>query len=503
MASAAVLAVAARVMFWLMTNRVWEDALITLTQVRNVFAGIGLTHHAGEPPVQGFTSALSVLIPLPAEAIAPGSGVTVMRLASLIAAVATIYLANRILRRLDVSLWPRLFAVVFLAIEQNQIFYGMAGMETQIAVSVLLWSMWAVLEDRFAMAGISIGIAVLARPDFLLWAVPAIGLTFLARPARGLGLALVALMVVSPWLLFTTWYYGSPVPQTIIAKATVDATSPASFVDNIGPALRAFMPYFADSHVVGAPVPTLAPIVVALSVVMLTVVGYLATWRAPSWRPALAFFAGFLLYRLAFLPPTYFDWYLPPFTAVGALIAACGLNALTPRLTPQRIVAALLIASFALPFPFMVGLEGRIQSQIEDGTRLPFDLYVGSVVPPGQPVIAESAGYLGYYAHVTLYDVPGLTSRVALDELRRLPTNQRDVAGLANALRTPWLIVRPSDLEELHRDYPDAAAAYRICRTFRSSDAGPRVEWAGYVKATIDTEFTLMHLGPCPSNALE
>ena len=43
------LAVLARVAFWLITDRVWEDALITVTHARNVVAGIGLTHHPGGP----------------------------------------------------------------------------------------------------------------------------------------------------------------------------------------------------------------------------------------------------------------------------------------------------------------------------------------------------------------------------------------------------------------------------------------------------------------------
>src|SRR3712207_4799692 len=75
LALAIVGALGARLAFWLISGRIWEDALITVTHARNAVQGIGLTHHPGEPLTHGFTSALSVLIPLVGEALVAGSGV--------------------------------------------------------------------------------------------------------------------------------------------------------------------------------------------------------------------------------------------------------------------------------------------------------------------------------------------------------------------------------------------------------------------------------------------
>src|SRR6202158_1610432 len=69
-----VAAVAARVAFWLISNRMFEDGLTTITHARNVPLGLGLVHHLGEGHVHGFTSALSVLIPLAGEGVSPGHG---------------------------------------------------------------------------------------------------------------------------------------------------------------------------------------------------------------------------------------------------------------------------------------------------------------------------------------------------------------------------------------------------------------------------------------------
>src|SRR3954447_24798000 len=123
---AIVAAIGARLAFWIVTDRIWEDALITVTHARNLVAGLGLTHHPGEPVTHGFTSALSVLIPLVGEAVVHGSGIFVLRVVSLVASVAALVFAYRIAGRLKLGTWPTVLVLAYLALDQNQIFYGMA-----------------------------------------------------------------------------------------------------------------------------------------------------------------------------------------------------------------------------------------------------------------------------------------------------------------------------------------------------------------------------------------
>jgi len=73
----------ARIAFWAITDRKLDDALITIKFDKNLADGFGLVHNLGEGHVQGFTSALSVLVPLPGELIYHGGGFLFIRLASL------------------------------------------------------------------------------------------------------------------------------------------------------------------------------------------------------------------------------------------------------------------------------------------------------------------------------------------------------------------------------------------------------------------------------------
>ena len=77
----------------------------------------------------------------------------------------------RICQRLGLSFPVTLLAGGYLAIEHQQILFGMAGMETQIAVTVVLLSIYSLFDMRPWLIGISLALCALARPDFAPWVV--------------------------------------------------------------------------------------------------------------------------------------------------------------------------------------------------------------------------------------------------------------------------------------------------------------------------------------------
>jgi hypothetical protein len=261
------LAVVLRLAFWAYTHRLWEDALTTVTFARNAAAGLGLGHHPGEPPAHGFTSALSVLIPLVSEAISHGSSILALRGASLVAAVVAIAAADALGRQLGIPRWGRLLVMGYLAVDANHIFYGMSGMETQVAVAALIVSAWAA-NARHPASGIALGVALLARPDFLIWAAIVVAVEALRTPRRLAHLLAGAAVVVGPWILFTTAYYGSPMPQTIVAKSATFTTLPLDtslggwlawvpeqLASRASPIVRTFAPFLEDTLSFATPVP--------------------------------------------------------------------------------------------------------------------------------------------------------------------------------------------------------------------------------------------------------
>jgi hypothetical protein len=501
------LGVGVRLAFWAVTGRVWEDSLITLAHVRNAIAGLGLTHHPGEPPTQGFTSALSVLIPLVGEAVVRDGGLFAIRLASLVAVVVAIVAADALGRRLDLDRWPRVLVMGYLAVDANHIFYGMSGMETEVAVAALLVSAWA-FTARVPWAGVALGVALLARPDFLIWAV--IVVAFLAlRDRAQLGRVLGgAIVVVGPWLLFTTVYYGSPIPQTVVAKAVGFATfpldqSPGGWIDWVGTQFlshsaaisRTFAPFLEDTLAIDAPVHKSILLFISGAVALVGVIGAVDRRRQPVWTPIIAFVTAYLAYRILLIQPVYADWYLPPFTAMCAFLVAAGVQRLASgRQSASVVLATTFVLLSAVPLPWVFGLERSIQTEIEEGVRIPASDALSALVAPGEAVASESAGYVGYRSRVLLYDYPGLTSRTALAAVRTLPPERRGVVGLIDALQPPWLLLRPYELAVLRGQYPATAARYTEVR--RIGTQRDLLRWAGYGKRTVDSEFIILHRSP-------
>jgi hypothetical protein len=510
-------AVIARIAFWVISNRMFEDGLITITHARNVPLGLGLVHHVGEGPVHGFTSALSVLIPLAGELIHEGNGLLAIRLASLVAACVALLYARLICRDLGIGVFPASFVLAYLAFDQNMIFYGMSGMETQVAVAVILGGTYHVVRRDFMGAGIWLGLAPLARPEFVLWVAPALTFLAIVNVKRTLVTAGIASAIIAPWVVFTTAYYGSPIPNTIIAKATITPT-PAIISDGsalpwlnwlgmqtIGHLVSLIYhlePFKEVWNTVAAPIPSPLLAVIGIVMVYFLVLGLIASRSQRNLWPVLAFLGLFFAYRIYFIPVIlYYEWYLPPFLAVVMIVVALGIQRMstTIHVAPKAAAVALGIA-FAIHMPFSFIVESKIQS-VENQVRTNVALYLKTNVQPGQSVFSESSGYIGYYSDVKLYDYPGLTSKVSVRALQALPPAHRQIPDLVAALQPDWLVMRPWELDSLRQEFPDVAAEYQIEKVFEmpgipdgdlNVQGATGVAFGGLVVADTDMKFTVL-----------
>ncbi|MBA3376477.1 MAG: hypothetical protein H0U00_11830 [Actinobacteria bacterium] len=504
----------ARLVYWQVTERMFEDGLITVAHARSVVEGIGLTHHDYEPVTHGFTSALSVLVPvlgeLAGELVSPIDGFLALRLFSLVAFVITIVLANSICRELGVAKLPRAFVLLFLAIDYNQILYGMAGMETQMAVAILLGAALATIRRATVAAGVLFGLCLLVRPDFALFVGPALVALFVWQRRDALRAGAIAGAIVGPWLIFTKVYYGSPIPNTIRAKSLRYHTdypgllNPGEWWDFASQQIAAretwwhtFTPFLENGFVTDAPILPFFSAAIAVVFIGLGLVGAAVSWRLPGWRPALAFMALFVVYRFAALPDGYYEWYYPPFTALLAICAGVGLTQLA-RLGPRTAgaLALGLVALFAWPYPAHVVIDGRIQHDIEDKVRWRLGWWLRDNVPPGQTVTSESAGYLGYYGRVKLFDYPGLTSKQAVAIMKRLGWRRNSMMELVNAARPEFVVWRPNELAAFQQMFPDAALKYREVARFSVDPNASQTVWGGVSYVNIDRDFIVVRKTP-------
>lgn len=493
------LALAIRVVFWVYTGRVWEDSYITLTAVRNVWLGHGLTYQASQPHVFSFTSPLSVLIPLLPEAI--HQGLLAMRLSSLVASVAAVIYAHRLCTRAGVSKVAEVFALAFIALDHSQVFFGMAGMETQVATAIILASAYYVHARSWRAAGITCGLALLARPDFVLWVVP-VGLAVLVRDRRAFFRAAgYAALLYGPWVLFATIYYGSPIPHTVLAKS-------------LYPKGHGLGLYILKWHTVLAPFENFAftthkPVNVGLLSLtsLLFLVFILAGSAAAGWRfhgllPVVAYLGLYFAFNVYEHIIFYYMWYKPPATALAAVLAALGIDRIRRHVPGVTQVAALAMAGlFAITVPWMMPLDRTMQVAIDQEVRGKVGMYLNRVMGPHDSVALEPLGYIGWYAmNKIFYDYPGLSSEIVTRTLARLPLRQHSLPGIINALHPAYAVLRSRELRKFRREFPAEARRYHVIRVFMAAP-GLNLSFHGLAYSTDDNKFFVVKYLPPKGSA--
>ena len=491
------LALVTRLTFWFYTGRVWEDALITITAARNVWEGVGLTHHASEPYVQSFTSPISVLIPILGELFQ--AGLLVLRLSSLAASVATIYFAYRIGVLLGFRWVAQVFVLTYLACDQLQIFFGMAGMETQVVTAIALATLYFYLDRSWWKLGVACGCAALSRPEFIMFLLPPVGIALLLFHRRAiLKVVIPALALALPWYGFAAFYYGSPVPNTIVAKSwsyQIGLFS-ASWKEMWGFTVRSWRDYapfkeFWLSY--EAPLPDIALKMIVALVLLLFLGGLVISARRRSGLViAGVAFIGFVAYRNSTILNSYYMWYLPPFTALLFIVAGYGLSELAREASrPASVLGVILALCYALHLPFSMPLDKKVQEKIEISVRERTGYTLaGMMKDPGDTVVLEPLGFMGWAAfNKTVYDFPGLGSKVAVRATKNLSPPR--VAGLLDALQPTYAVLRPNEFGDLMRRFPQTAAKYEVAARMRA-EPGLTLQNMGYAYRLIDNDFRIL-----------
>ncbi|MDN5920525.1 MAG: DUF2029 domain-containing protein, partial [Pseudonocardia sp.] len=207
-AAGAILGVA---VFWLMRRVMTDDAYIAMDYARQ----LGL--HGSWGMVDGLgsntaTSPLSILLLGALTAILrdPVWAVGALLIAGM--AVSGWWL-HGIAAALHLGRWvfPPL-ALAVLAV--NPLLMSAMGLESHLAVALLVGAGWAVVTRRPAALGVLAGLLILTRPDL----GPAALVAVLCLPGgrwRAFG---AAVAVTVPWFAWSWWFLGSAVPDTIVIK---------------------------------------------------------------------------------------------------------------------------------------------------------------------------------------------------------------------------------------------------------------------------------------------
>lgn len=236
-----------------------DDAYTTFRYARNLVNGLGFVYNPGEPVLGTTTPAYALLLAFASRLSGytdfPRLAVVINALLNAIAFALILRLTTRFTGRR----WVGLAAGLLLALEGRLLDFSTGGMESSFYLTAILGTWVLTVEGQTRWAALLAGLAVLIRPDgvtlvaaFLGWlSLEALQRVGLLR-ARPLGLDLTVLrsrrwltalpwvelglvaLVVLPWLIFATFYFGQPIPQSVLAKSELYRIPPLT-------ALRAFI----------------------------------------------------------------------------------------------------------------------------------------------------------------------------------------------------------------------------------------------------------------------
>jgi hypothetical protein len=413
------LLLAARFVFWTTLPFAAEDAYIAFRYARNLAVGNGLMYNPGER-VMGFSSPLwTVWSALGIRLF--DAPVAWARFWTVAGDAVTLVLLGILLKRHAgrASAWCFAF---FFAAWPFFAAVAVSGMETSVMLTLVVLA--AVLAERGSpLTGPALAALVLMRPEgAAAAAVIALGARWRDRAVAA---ALAVLALGALWL-----YFGSPVPQSALAKASV--------YGHPGPLIgRFWWDWLLPFPIAGAPTITEGVHLFLLSVVMApaVVLGVPVVWRARATALGLMVAASLTIWLgYAAVGVAFFFWYLVIPLGGVLVLAAAGM----PRIArgPAIYVSAAL---FVLGM-WGIGLQLYIgRAKLELGTFGSVADYLAENARPGEKVFLEPIGFIGYRNPLRVVDEVGLVSPAVARRRAQGPGWYTDVVA---EQRPDWLVVR-------------------------------------------------------------
>ncbi|CAN7665098.1 hypothetical protein LJR260_005041 [Variovorax paradoxus] len=202
------------------TAWVSEDAFITFRTVSNALGGYGLTWNPIER-VQAFTHPLWLALLLPFTALSGDPYWTSIAL-SFVALAMTLFLVGRIWGRWDIA---ALLATASLLWSHAFIDYSTSGLENPLTHALLAGYVMVWLREepqrRTFLLALLVSLLFLTRPDAIVLVAPSLAVHVWQSRQRFAQTALSTVVGLLPavlWVGFSLFYYGSPVPNTALAK---------------------------------------------------------------------------------------------------------------------------------------------------------------------------------------------------------------------------------------------------------------------------------------------
>jgi hypothetical protein len=448
------------------TDLMWDDGAIVLRYMDNFADGHFYRYNVADPPVFGVSGFIHCTLAGFVAAsgwISPQDSLYVSGYVGLVLSCVAIFL---ILGRFTDSLIEIAVASVFSV---SACYFLLAnawqGLESSLHLGIVLMACWSFLTDRWRAMWFLMALSIVSKLD----ATPVVAVLLVLRAASLRSrsewtteirrAALWGGILLLAWILFSTWYFGSPFPQSAAAKVQFHYHPPdrLDFVRNW---------WRWDP--------------VRIVVYWVSTAGA-AVWAIRKRRDlarllvlplgCLAVLGLYLIYN----PGERMPWYYVMPQALLVLGAVCGFLSVVRDV--RRIVAMLIVVlALGATVPTTISrVERRVRGDINwirdnEPKRIAVGQFIHDRAAADERLLT-GWGYIARYARIHTHDLTGLNS----PEVTRL---QAENAYLPDALQPEW-IAHPWGLSwETQRSY-----GYRLEHVFYDRAASGETAWRVWRRA--------------------
>lgn len=443
-------AFAIRLWHLMSTHFVYDDAYITMRVARNIAMGLGYVYNDGSP-VQASTSLLYTSLAALFYYFWQDQTIHVMQfLGGLLDSLTTVciffivYGSRSHVRSTSdrLNIYSASLAALLYAVFPTVVLVATGGLETSF-VTLFVACTILCLQREYYLLGIFIAcISVYLRPDGVLLAISAIMFLIIKQSIKINHISIVIFSGLV-YLIGVTSYFGSLLPQTVIAKSVVEHYASQQWSE----LLNKFFwgspqaSTFGFLYIIGA-----AVIIVYRRDLLL-----LCGW---GWLYAASFstFA------------SWWPWYWPPFVIAYLVGIGIGVGFLVNWFESHVRVKLVFISKsivligcvLIITLPAYVTIQRGVQKYGETDAlltqRKEIAAWINANTSPTQKVTVEPLGMIGYFSNVRFDDYPGL---VSVDATRALARSPKPVGGspidyeafglIISAIQPDYLILRENE----------------------------------------------------------
>jgi len=314
-------------------------------------------------------------------------------------------------------------------------------------------SLYFLAKRRSVAATIVVGALALCRVDGLIWGGLVVGGAMLSSYRKVWQQAVAFAAAVAPWGIFAFAYFGSPLPNSMMAKAVVRPGTERLLTEPLH--FRRMYEWYVSGTGFDMEQPMFRVWLVLMGV------GIYALVRAKR-RELLLVPAFPLVYAVVMYVgrAARFEWYLVPMLFCCLLLGGLGIGEVVSwaasaranwklRVVAAGCVGAMIpgVQGFARDFPKQVSHTKRYQEN-ERGLRRRVGLWLRDKTPEGASVAMEAIGYQGYYSERRVIDMAGLVSPRVVEFKASTGSNAVVFRRITRELKPDYIVLRSFEVDE-------------------------------------------------------